>query len=64
VLKLSLLVSASLAFFLWRQSRRVPWFRPQLVFLVLILSYMALWVPFATNNYWALKAFIGSQKCG
>jgi len=55
VLKLSLIVSGMLAFFLWRQSRRVPWFRPQIVLLTVIVGYMTLWVPFATNNYWALK---------
>lgn len=56
VLKLSLIVSGMLAFFLWRQSRRVPWFKPQLLLFAVLLGYMTMWVPFATNNYWALKA--------
>ena len=56
--KLSLIVSGMLAFFLWRQSRRVPWFRPQIVLLTVIIGYMTLWVPFATNNYWALKTVL------
>ena len=55
-LKLSLIVSGMLAFFLWRQARRVPWFTPQVVLFAALLGYMTLWVPFATNNYWALKA--------
>ena len=63
-LKLSLLVSGMLTFFLWRHSRRVPWFRPQIVLLGLILGYMTLWVPFATNNYWALKTVtVFTQTC-
>ncbi len=57
-LKLSLIVSGLLAFCLARYTRAVPWFRPQLVLLTLVLCMMAAWVPFATNNYWALKTFI------
>lgn len=55
MLKLSLIVSGLLALFLWRNARSVPWFRPQIVLLSVILGYMTLWVPFATNNYEALK---------
>ena len=54
-LKLSLITSGLLAFTLVRFNRSVPWFRPQVLFLTAILGFMAAWVPFATNNYWAFK---------
>lgn len=54
-LKLSMLVSALLLVCLIQWSQRVPWFHPQLALYALILSIMAAWVPFATNNFWAFK---------
>ena len=56
--KLSLITSMLLAYVLVRFSRNVPWFRPQIVLFTLILAYMSMWVPFATNNYWALKGVV------
>jgi O-antigen ligase len=41
----------------WSSAFRVPWTHPVLVIMVLMIGYAALWVPFATNNYWAFKSF-------
>jgi probable O-glycosylation ligase (exosortase A-associated) len=38
-------------------QRVVPWLQRQFLPIALILAYMALWVPFARNNYFAYAVF-------
>jgi probable O-glycosylation ligase (exosortase A-associated) len=53
--RLSLLTSGLLGAMVFQWARRVPWFHPQLAIYGAILCFMAAWVPFATNNFWAFK---------
>jgi probable O-glycosylation ligase (exosortase A-associated) len=54
-LRLSLLTSGILAVVVLKFAREVQWFSPQVLVLSAVLGMMYAWVPFATNNYWALK---------
>jgi probable O-glycosylation ligase (exosortase A-associated) len=53
--RFSLIVSGLLGVSLFQWARRAPWFHPQLAIFGVLLGFMAAWVPFATNNFWAFK---------
>ncbi len=57
MLHLSMLVSAILLVVLFSNNERIPWYEIKIRLFGVLLIFMAIWGPFATNNYWALQTF-------
>jgi hypothetical protein len=64
LLRPGLLLSGLLVLLLMMNSERLPLRNPSVLAFGALLAFMALWVPLATNNRWALNTFLTLLQWG